>query len=338
MKSEQELTARHQHARLIKETVQDELLQYPGVTGIGVAYKTIRGQATDDWAITVVVKRKTNKVAKSEQIPQEIQELPTDVIEGHLGERGEPQQLQDDEPAALVDKNSYNPLVGGISIGLNRMHNGKIPFGTLGLIVQDLHSTQQFILTNEHVVTLGNQAPNPAHTMTQPSKEDNLQAPIVATVGNRFFRGNVPVDNPTYGVDCAAPLITLPAQQAVLGYIQQIGNITGAGLVQPGDLNNTVYRIRGRTTGLWTARISSMTFQAQDGIADVLRNQLLLTPIDKSPAQGDSGSVVVNQYNQVVGLLWGVGTKLVVASPIGPVLQTLNVQIVPGNYHPPSLA
>jgi hypothetical protein len=41
--SEQELTERHERARMVKESVQNDILQYPSVRGIGVSYQTVGG-------------------------------------------------------------------------------------------------------------------------------------------------------------------------------------------------------------------------------------------------------------------------------------------------------
>jgi hypothetical protein len=69
-----------EYVRWIKEEVESELLQRPGVTGVGIGYKIVGGHATDVLAIRVYVKHKQD-VSETEAIPSEIGGIPTDVIE-----------------------------------------------------------------------------------------------------------------------------------------------------------------------------------------------------------------------------------------------------------------
>ncbi len=66
--------------RRIKAEVEGELLKLPGVTGVDIGYKYIGGKKTDILAIRILVKRKKD-VLKKHIIPEEIQGVPTDVIE-----------------------------------------------------------------------------------------------------------------------------------------------------------------------------------------------------------------------------------------------------------------
>jgi len=63
----------------VKESVEQELMARPGITGVGVGYKYVDGVRTDTLAIVVYVEEKKDDVA--DPVPSEIQGIPTDVVE-----------------------------------------------------------------------------------------------------------------------------------------------------------------------------------------------------------------------------------------------------------------
>jgi hypothetical protein len=66
--------------RRVKEQVEARLLALPGVTGVDVGYKQVGGKATDVLAIRVYVEKKKD-VGPAQAVPDEIEGIPTDVIE-----------------------------------------------------------------------------------------------------------------------------------------------------------------------------------------------------------------------------------------------------------------
>lgn len=66
--------------RRVKEEVEPELLKLPGVTGVDVGYKYVNGKQTDVLSIRIYVENKRN-VPEQDVFPQQIQNIPTDVIE-----------------------------------------------------------------------------------------------------------------------------------------------------------------------------------------------------------------------------------------------------------------
>lgn len=64
----------------IKDAVEDDLLQRPGVTAVDVGPKYINGKKTDIMAIRIYVAEK-KAVPPAETLPTEIQGVPTDVRE-----------------------------------------------------------------------------------------------------------------------------------------------------------------------------------------------------------------------------------------------------------------
>ncbi len=66
--------------RRIKERAEGELLRLPGVTGVSIGPKIVNGQETGQQAIRIYVSKKRG-VPENEAIPNEIDGVPTDVIE-----------------------------------------------------------------------------------------------------------------------------------------------------------------------------------------------------------------------------------------------------------------
>ena len=67
--------------QLIKQSIEADLLKLPGVTGVDVGYKEVGGNKTDILAIRVYVQIKRKEVPPEEMIPEQIQGVPTDVIQ-----------------------------------------------------------------------------------------------------------------------------------------------------------------------------------------------------------------------------------------------------------------
>jgi hypothetical protein len=76
-------TKTREEIRRIKARVEGDLLKLPGVAGVDIGYKHVRGKPTDELAIRVLVRTKkpAEAVPPSELIPPTIDGVPTDVIE-----------------------------------------------------------------------------------------------------------------------------------------------------------------------------------------------------------------------------------------------------------------
>ena len=80
-----------ERATAIKEQVKDELLSKANVVGVGIGYKRVGDQRTDQVAIVVLVTQKapTGALASPDLIPTEIKGFPVDVQEiGEVGIQG----------------------------------------------------------------------------------------------------------------------------------------------------------------------------------------------------------------------------------------------------------
>ena len=118
--------------RSIKESVENELLKRPGVTGVEIGYKIVKGKKTDELAIRVHVRKKSD-VPRDQMIPTNIDGVKTDVLERDW--------------VASADTQRYDTLKGGISISQCQVNNDA---GTLGVLVTDSTTNEPLALSCWH--------------------------------------------------------------------------------------------------------------------------------------------------------------------------------------------
>jgi hypothetical protein len=319
----------------VKASVEKDLLQLDGVTGVGIGEKITDGKRTGENCIRVYVKKKEpkSKVSKEQMIPDNINGIPTDVVEREFELHPAAVKLEDLQ--LMVDAGTYDPLTGGISIGPCRAIGGFIFVGTLGLVVEDNNTGDSMMLSNFHVMCVDNTWAV-GDTMTQPGRPDggNCPAGIVGTLTRASLGGQV---------DCAVATISNRNSNC---RIVDIGNVNGTAAAVLGEQ----VRKRGRTTELTHGFVDdislTVTVNYGPGIGNVtLANQI---GIDVDAAQsttfgnnGDSGSVVVNSNNEVVGLYFAGNIEVTdaqgnvitpagvfgVANPIAAVLSALDVRL-----------
>lgn len=288
--------------RQAKKRAESRLLRRSGVIGVDIGYKIKEGRKTRSLAIRVLVREKKN-VPPGEMIPKQVGGFPTDVIE-----RGEY------KPQA--DLARYNPLLGGCSIGLCRLTSS----GTMGCLVIDDETGDVMGLTNWHVIVADEDSAT-GDTIAQPAIGDfgTCPADVIGTLARSSLGGKV---------DCA--VLRLDTARSVSHAILNIGAVTRHSTVNIGDS----VRKRGRTTGLtygivestdltlivnYGPGIGSITFTDQIGIAPV--SGIFGTT-------GDSGSVVVDAFDNAVGLHFaGTTSGHVAANPIMDVLEELAVHL-----------
>jgi hypothetical protein len=142
-----------------KRNHEDELFKIPGVHGVSVEPKTVKGTRTTEFAIVVHVERKkpADALAPGELIPQTLDGVSTDVIEAS-------------QPVLLgggpsdQDSAHYSPLFGGVAIlSATRENFGDsappgliVGSGTLGCIAINSSATdpskKAVALSNAHVL------------------------------------------------------------------------------------------------------------------------------------------------------------------------------------------
>ena len=320
--------------RPVKQEVEDELLAKPGVTGVDIGPKVTNGKPTGRLAIVVYVKKKKSlrQLSAAETIPKEINGIPTDVVEEEIVLQ--PAAVAERDVVLQVDPTKYPTLQGGISIGPCRsvfLSPPDVPtagnyifVGTLGALVKDRTTGAMMALTNFHVACVDS-GWAVGDTQAQPGRVDGGTCPadkfgtLTRAVLSTHVDGSVITIDPGKATDCS---------------IVEIGNVKGSATATLG----MAVRKRGRTTGLTYGSVTSVDYSTSinygDGLGThVLKNQIRVA-VDTSKStqfgdHGDSGSVVVNDDNKVVGLHFAGNTAgtIGVANPIQFVLDELNVDL-----------
>lgn len=300
-----------QSARLdeVRGEIIAELMKIPGVIAVSDGVKRVKGSLVPEICIKVTVEKKRDlkDIPESERIPPEIKGFKTDVEE-----RATPEIYVD------PDENHYRPLVGGSCIGMSKS-SGHGTMGCLATVNGGANAGKIVLLSNFHVLcpTSGTIADNAR--VGQPSHNGCCTCCECNEIG-QVIDGEVLNAN----VDCAIARVyvggTDPKNIPYLdNTIMDIGCIAGAGpivsagthySVLPGE---TVYK-RGRTTLLTIGTVSNrgaVTGQIKYNDSPLITysksDQMEITPtapiVDFS-LPGDSGSVIVNAKNEVVGLLF----------------------------------
>lgn len=304
----------------VKRAVEDELFKRDGVTGVDVGIKEVGGEPTGEIAIRVFVAQKKN-VADADAIPLQIEGHPTDVIERTF-------------EAIAVDTSRHDPLLGGIAIGPVRPTTTPLgtgpTVGTLGAVVKDAATGAPMLLSNFHVLCHTDGLHQVGDEIVQPDIHSGGASPgdVVGTLQRFQLTDTVDAavcDLQNRGNSCA---------------IQDLGVIVGKRVLDHFDvINKTPVCKRGAATQLTFGTISSIdsTFTAQPGDygvfgTPVFRQQIT---IDVDPSKsalfadhGDSGSVLVTDANQIVGLVFAKNSAGgASANPIVEVMNALGIEM-----------
>ncbi|MBN2147711.1 MAG: hypothetical protein JW726_10000 [Anaerolineales bacterium] len=272
-------------ARLLEllPAVETELMEIPGVVGVGIGFKETGGRLLDEitYRVYVTEKKPEALLSESERIPATIRGVKTDVL---VIERTE----------NLSDNDRYRPVKGGIQIG-----NGSGYIGTLGCLAKRNSDDAWVILGNHHVMMHGGKTVADNVKIGQPDYEDCCCCSCgeIGVVVNASIGGLV---------DCA--IATINSGTSHVNEITQIGQVRGTSSTVVGE----VVRKRGRTTGLTSGTVVDINYPTTSNPSGLAyTNQIKILPVTGTPRfsnSGDSGSAVVNSDSEVVGLLWG-GTE-----------------------------
>jgi len=312
-----------------KEKIGMNLWSYPNVRLVGKGKKVTEGLNTGRDAIVIGVTQKLPRILlrKREIIPSTYKGVETDVIE--VGE------------IRALRTTKHRPAPGGVSIG-----HPQVTAGTLGMVIRS--SDARYILSNNHVLANSNNA-QIGDPIYQPGVHDgggvgdtiahlvdfipigfsevstcpiaNLIANVcnwIAEVFNRQTRLKA-VAEPINLVDCA---IALPENDAdVSDEILEIGIPCGFDEVRVGD------RVKksGRTTGLnyGEVTITDATARVNYGVGTAMFAEQIITT--KLAEGGDSGSVVLNEENNVIGLLFAGSENVTIVNNIFNVMDLLEI-------------
>ncbi|PFZ89263.1 hypothetical protein [Bacillus wiedmannii] len=286
----------------IKELHAEKILAKPNVIGVDVGFKYVGGRRTGDIVIRAFVKKKEN-VSPENAVSQNIDGIPTDVIEED-SVRLQILKIPVNTPILEAETHRFNPLIGGIGIGLCNDANGYSYVGTLGAIVQK--EDRYFALSTFSVMCMDSSWKK-GDTIVQPSKVDggNCLNDSIGVLDSVCLSDKYNCKNSQ--VDAAISAIK---NREVCPNILNIGKIRGTSLPSLGKKvckqGRTTKLTYGTVTGL--GRTVSIDYGPGIGVV-TLKNQITIEPdTTKNPrfsAAGDSGSVIVDEQNRVIGLLFG---------------------------------
>ena len=300
----------------ISHNYYNYLINLENVNGVGLGYKRINGITTKELCIHVLVENKVNEkyLTKNNIIPKTYMGIKTDIIE--IGKcsvsNGEaiPQKLR--------------PLQGGCGISLDVSPKTA---GTLGCFVYKENNGRKeyYILTNNHVITNNQKAPigtpiiQPSFLTGGVSNEDEI-AYLTNYVRIESNKPNKEAEN---YVDCA--IAKVYNRSLISSKVKKLGRITGSNIP---DLNIDVQKvgfISGLMKGFITTIGLSLKIRVINNEVSTLKEQFLIS-VNNTP--GDSGSVVLNSDNEVVGLTFATTVNgQTIANDINNVLSKLNVKI-----------
>ncbi|MHB1651432.1 MAG: hypothetical protein ACYCVD_03010 [Desulfitobacteriaceae bacterium] len=298
------------------------LLSLPHAVGVGYGFKEVGGIKTNQEAIVVLVSKKLppEQLADHELVPKIVDGMFTDVIE-----IGEFKALKVEMLEPLQSRTEkVRPAPPGVSIG-----HYLITAGTFGAVVYENSTAKPMILSNNHVLanaTNGNdQRASVNDRIYQPGPIDFVHVDlgyadrqyIIACLKRWVNLADYPSINL---VDCA---IGEPLENSMI-----IPEILDIGLVQgvTTPVLNMAVKKSGRTTGLTFGQITVLDamVDVQYGPGRILRfnNQIITTNMS---APGDSGSLLLDDNNLAVGLLFAGSDTATVHNPIQTVLELLGV-------------
>ncbi|WP_277369611.1 hypothetical protein [Rhodococcus rhodochrous] len=279
-----------------------EMLPEQAQFGIGVKQKN--GQFIDQLALIVFLPKKLpiDMVPKESLVPPTWREKETDFATDVIESNPKPIQMVDDH-------GHYRPLKGGIEIGWEDAH--RYHRGTLGCVVQRRRDGARLLLTASHatapedVFELKHNTP-----MWQPAPNAQQSSKIGFVEKNDFL------------VDCAVIKPNPDAGEPITA-VHEIGPIRGAAHSQ---LWAPVKK-RGRSTGLTTGLVVAVVPDSYTYSIDTL-------VISEFPFgglfawYGDSGSVILNANDEVIGLLVAMDCEEIDGKPVSSTGRAVNIQTV----------
>jgi hypothetical protein len=290
-KSRQEILEWHDRLVAMLPSVRKWLHeQFPDVLGVDVGIKESHGELTNVLAFRVHVRRKKSmgELRPEEVIPNEIRGVPTDIL-----------VVKDAEPETDL-------LTGGIQI------EGSGGIGTLGCFVtldtDPVADKKIYILSNHHVLmgssgAAGDKICHPSKCMSPCCHCNDVAELVAASAGAPGSAGNL--------IDAGYARILDQGTGVTNSHffsntIEGIGPVFGSTAAVPFD----IIRKHGRTTGLTYGIVVSVTFPFALTVEEGQPTAGYINQMDINPVQpstdwsegGDSGSAVVNRFNQVVGL------------------------------------
>ena len=298
------------------------LLNLKNVNAIGYGSKYINGHDTKEPCIHVLVENKidVSYLTKNTIIPKTFMGIKTDVIKiGKLRNKNS----DSSEPTLGM----IRPIEGGYDVSADTKK-----LGTIGCIVTNIidNKNEYYILSNNHILADGNNIPI-GSPIYQPSiyYSSEFYKEQIGTLANfiNIKYGNLKPFLKTNYMDCAIAHIT--NKNLISNKIAHIGAVKGVSTPEKDLSIKKVGAMSGLTEGkIETLGVTTISKNPRGKFA-LFKNQIRASIINKS---GDSGSVVLNKKNEIIGLFFS-GTdddQTMMFTDINVVLKALKVKIYVG--------
>jgi hypothetical protein len=291
----------------IKESVEQEWLGRPGVTGIAVAKKRVNDARTPEFAIVVYVstKKALSEISAAELIPSQINGVKTDVVERES-----------------VKVNSYK---GGIEIQSEYDRSSVGSLGCFGFTIEP--NPRPVLLTNQHVVL-------PFQQISFSGGEVGPKICSCCSSCCSTVIGILHAVKLTDNVDGAIALVR--SKTSILFEVTGIGLVKGTRPLTDADVTNNIplkmYSVMQKriVTGTLETITSSGPVTMDEKVLRNSTNQIGILGDPATPAfgeEGDSGNMVFDNQNFIVGLLFGGVVNGGYACPIRAVESELQITI-----------
>jgi hypothetical protein len=247
--------------------------------------------------------------------------------------------------AVTPDGAKYAPVIGGVQLGLRRIIGGLATRGTLGCVFRDRSSGEPVAISNAHVLlgdiasggyALGDVIQQPAPATDPPPISERIgtllrwQFPNTSALFPSLGSGGM--SGAWDGAVCSID----EGRGVSVGEIAEIGTVTGIGTARLGD----TVRKRGYCTRLTFGKVSGLfgSYAVFDPNGNFLWWMLGQIAIDVIPDpdlnpdgiwsnSGDSGSVVVNEANEIIGLHHAGDATSGYACDFGPLAVALDINL-----------
>jgi hypothetical protein len=289
----------------IPEELRDDLESRANVVGTCRGPKRVRGQATDEEVLVVLVSRKLpeSQLAEADRIPTEI-EIDGQRVRTDVQEVGDVRtQATASRPAAPDRKGRFRPAPAGVSVG-----HPEITAGTLGSPPLETEDGRTVVLTNAHVAAPIGVAET-GDDILQPGPADGGEADDV--LGTLAAFSEISPDEPNTTDSALVEVDPGDVRDTVLG-VGPFDGFTDAGM-------DATYTKSGRTTGVTTGELRGRDARIRvNGYHD---EPTLFTGVDlfgPMSAGGDSGSLigVVDGGFRATHLLFAGSDRATIAAPM----------------------
>ena len=287
-----------------------------GIQGLGVGDKLVEGKSVGQLALRVYVERKLPKLKCKNPVPgklrvPEVGEVDTDVVE--IG-----------QVEAELFTTKARPAMPGCGLG-----HPAVTVGTLGCLVRKRgEESAVYVLSNSHVLADSGNA-NPGDWISQPAAADEGTVPPDGLARLSEFQ---PFDYRSGFPNLIdAAIAKVRSKQSVTDEIRLLG-------IKPAGVSHTLrrgMRVKkvGRTTDFTLGQIQDIDFRVripyrrQGSPRKVMvgfRDQVLCTRYSQG---GDSGSIVLNRRDRVVGLHFAGSPSASIFNRIANVFDTFDIEL-----------